>query len=489
MADLTYKTFFRYIFISFASVLSFSCIKKETGFPQRHGNTVELRKAAVAPIVHKKYFQQERELFGYNPQYEPNIVTFDPDNVPYVRTPRGTVMTLTNDNWIEYDFKTSVSNALSDWGGAFFTGPFSSEHIVFDNDGDAYMTMKLDPAKTNSRAILLHSKDKCRSWTVYVLPYSHRGAGLEHQDMHNDIAHPPVLSILPGDRLSQKLVLIFPEKTKEGTLLLKKKITVTEHSFSGGPVMHSGGPNHIFTKGPSTFVVWASSKKEGGKAGTAQYIARIDRNTMRITEKKYLAHNGFFDPDNHNLPAITMDSEGIIHVVLGSHHEPFQYMRSLLPRSISAFTKPETVGFEKRKMGEGNYTYVGLVCDAGDNLHVAARWAGLGYKMRLTYLRKKKVCHGKTTATWLSLLKKNTVCGTINLMSTATVSCFSITGITDSITVQKDGVPTQNVTLKKNLNSPVTLTNGRMAGAGVKCKITTPAFLFQQTAGIPGGLP
>ncbi|MFH1970274.1 MAG: hypothetical protein ABIJ53_08160, partial [Verrucomicrobiota bacterium] len=241
----------------------------------------ELDRPAYAPIEHRKYFQDERYQFGYNPQYEPNIVTFDNLNVPYIRTPQGEVMTLANERWVRFDFTRFVSNAIPDWDGTFSTGPFTSEHVVFDKDGDAYMVLRLEHRGKNPRSVLLHSSDKCRSWTVYELPDSRR-AGLEHQEMNNDINGPPVLSLLDN----MVLTLIFPEKTPAGKLSFDNQVIVTRHSFSGGPVMHSGGANHVFTKGDNTWVVWASSEKEGTEPGTAQYITCCSRKSGKIIGEK-----------------------------------------------------------------------------------------------------------------------------------------------------------------------------------------------------------
>src|SRR5262245_60019770 len=45
----------------------------------------ELSVNAAAPITYQQFYQGERELYGYNPLFAPNTVTFDNDNAPYIQ--------------------------------------------------------------------------------------------------------------------------------------------------------------------------------------------------------------------------------------------------------------------------------------------------------------------------------------------------------------------------------------------------------------------
>lgn len=44
----------------------------------------ELAIDAHSPIIHQPYFRGERELFGHDPLFTPNTVTFDKFNTPYI---------------------------------------------------------------------------------------------------------------------------------------------------------------------------------------------------------------------------------------------------------------------------------------------------------------------------------------------------------------------------------------------------------------------
>ena len=84
--------------------------------------------------------------------------------------------------------------------------------------------------------------------------------------------------------------------------------------------------------------------------------------------------------DVHNVPAITMDSEGYLHVLIGAHGDNFQYTRSLRPNdAYSGWTPAEPilntgwVGEDTDEDGVGRQTYISLVCDQNDTLHTAFR--------------------------------------------------------------------------------------------------------------------
>ena len=151
----------------------------------------------TAPIEYGKWFQYERDLFGYNPAFMPGPVSFDLANRPYMLAfdddagTNAAVQTLDDDgNWIRLDHKVSVLQRYPEWDGAYLTGVSCEARIVFDGDGDAYMVM--DARSSNlEKVLLLHSRDRCRSWDVYELPCGY--ARLEFQDTHNDLSRPPVV--------------------------------------------------------------------------------------------------------------------------------------------------------------------------------------------------------------------------------------------------------------------------------------------------------
>jgi hypothetical protein len=63
-----------------------------------------------------------------------------------------------------------------------------------------------------------------------------------------------------------------------------------------------------------------------------------------------------------------MDSQGYLHVLTGTHGQPFPYARSLRPNDAhSGWTEATPVGEDLRQ------TYIGLVCGPDDTLHLVYR--------------------------------------------------------------------------------------------------------------------
>jgi hypothetical protein len=79
---------------------------------------------------------------------------------------------------------------------------------------------------------------------------------------------------------------------------------------------------------------------------------------------------GYGPPPNdiHNTPSITLDSQGYLHVLTGTHGQPFKYARSMQPNDAHAgWTPSEPIGDGLRQ------TYVGFVCGPDDTLNAAFR--------------------------------------------------------------------------------------------------------------------
>lgn len=356
----------------------------------------ELGAPASAPIKHEKFFRGERELFGYNPRFEPNVVTFDPDNRPYIRSQGpmpgwtntvGVVQTLDADGrWLRLDFTPPIKERYPEWDGCLFTGPFAEERIVFDSAGDAYMNVNCTRSNIK-RNFLLYSKDRCRSWQLYELPGVR--AQFEVPDGHNDCQSPPVI-LSSNTWTGGPLYLITPVKTPDGRLDVSNRVTVTTDPKAFPSPHHSGTGNSTVTKDGLTHIAYLSMEPAPDKDGTPQYAVTYDRSTGKCGAPVLLGFGGRGAPDNHNGPVMAADSKGYLHAVLGAHHDPFRYTRSLQPNSINGgWTEPVAFGKPQPRTPSGSYTYVSLICDKNDTLHVVARYAGWGYFFCLDYLRKK----------------------------------------------------------------------------------------------------
>lgn len=337
------------------------------------------------PIRHRPFWRLEPELFGYHPRFTPGVITFDPENRPYIRAERVIQTVDSAGNWVRVNYPDAVLEQYPDWDGQFQTGAFADEHVVFDDEGDAY-TLVNARRSSIKRVLLLHSRDACRTWRVY--PFDFDSARIERPDGHNDLSRPPAILLHDNGRTGI-LLLVLPAKGKDGDLTIPEPRLVTRDSLL--VANHSGAGNSVISRGNAVHIVWPGRTAVPGreKAGTPQYAASYDRRTGKLTDPVLLGFGGTGAPDAHNIPAIAADSKGALHVVFGAHHDPFLYTRSLKPDSVAAWTAPVTFGVPKRTPNEGSYTYASWLCDRDDTLHCVARWAGNGYTFRLVYLRKR----------------------------------------------------------------------------------------------------
>ena len=115
--------------------------------------------------------------------------------------------------------------------------------------------------------------------------------------------------------------------------------------------------NKIVTLDGKTHVTWLDSV--GDKFPVR--IRELDRNTGSWSET-YTVGNAF---DNHGGPALTIDSQGYLHLVYYPHHHPFRYLRSTRPNDASQWEPEEQFG--------AKCTYPTLLCGPDDTLYLTCR--------------------------------------------------------------------------------------------------------------------
>jgi hypothetical protein len=365
----------------------------------------ELAIDQYAPIVHQKYFRGERELFGYDPFFTPNTVTFDAFNVPYIAVgieagkdvihpsdtaTDGVVQTLdANGNWLRLSYADDIRAKYLSWNGLYKAG---TEKIVFDDAGDAYMLSNHTRSSNLGRQLLLYSTDRARSWQIYELPSLGIGYGavLESPDGQHRLSGPPTISLAGyGDN---HLTLVQPTKTADGRLSIGPGRAIVPNTIYPQARLGfgvQGGSNSTATIGNLTHMVYMSMDPIPGTPGTPQYLVTRDSTTGQTSAPLLLGVNGIGAPDVHNKPAIAVDSQGYLHALLGGHHNQFLYTKSLEPNSATGgWTTPTPIGKPKHPTTGGGYTYVSMAFDQEDTLHVVGRYAGDSYKFNLDYLRK-----------------------------------------------------------------------------------------------------
>lgn len=311
------------------------------------------------PIVLKPYFH-EQEQYGYSPDYPVNNQPyFNVDNKPFVLSDNS-ILSYHNGKWNE----TS-------------TGSLQSSIAAFDSDGDVYVL-----GRKNNETVLLHSTDKGLTFRPYAIPGSPgTGFDIEHFSGHNrPDGPPPVMKYTRTGadrqhfwRRHGNLELLIPKKTKEG-IEWEQPVLISDKCL--GVSSHSGLPSSVVSHKDKIFMVWGEvsnvniSREE--IPGVPVFVCMYDKKTRTLTTPVLV---GFGPPPNdiHNIPGITMDSEGFIHVLTGTHGRPFQYARSLQPLSVSnGWTKAESL--LDPKIPHSTQTYLGLVTDQENTLHTIFRY-------------------------------------------------------------------------------------------------------------------
>ena len=269
-------------------------------------------------------------------------------------------------------------------------GALRSTKVAFDRDNDLYAL-----AMEGGTPALAHSSDGGATFTQYPIPGS-ATIDLEQFSGHNTPDGPPPFvrnTLTSRDnklkwRRTNDLDLFLPEKNADGTITIGEPIRVSDKCI--GLSSHSGIPSTIVSRGDKVHIVWAeATDPEEEVSGVPTFVATFDRGRGTLSEPALV---GYGPPANdvHNTPSITMDSQGYLHVLVGTHGRTFLYARSLQPNSAGGgWTEPEPLGPGLRQ------TYVGFVCDQNDTLHVVFRlwntdteYFPAGTYASLSYMRK-----------------------------------------------------------------------------------------------------
>jgi hypothetical protein len=314
-------------------------------------------------------YEHENEQFGSLPDYPvDNQVYFDFENRPYVNK-GSAVVTWRDGAWVESSLNATVRSGDSELAGKTFGT--ASTKIGFDPQGGVYLV-----GRTGRKAALLHSADCGTTFSAYSIPgreESSRSFDIEQFSGHNISDGPPPIVRFTRTASDQKriwrrindLELFVPEREGD-EIAIGEPILLSKSCI--GLSTHSGAPSSIVSRGSKVHVTWAeATDPEENVPGVPTYVVSYDRESKRLGKPALIGY-GAPPNDIHNTPSITMDSGGYLHVLAGTHGRPFQYARSLKPNDAGAgWTEAVPTG------GEWNQTYIGLVCDGDDTLHLVSR--------------------------------------------------------------------------------------------------------------------
>ena len=241
--------------------------------------------------------------------------------------------------------------------------------IAFDRD-NWYYTLS---SNTDGKAVLLYSADRGQTFSAVPMPID-GSFDIEQFSGHNlHDGPPPIMCHRVTDRDPTRIwrsvndvKLILPKK-EGGKIVMPEPITVSRSGI--GLSVHSGIPSSIVSRGDNVHIIWgeATDPEDRSIPGVPTYTATYNRRNGTLSQPALI---GYGPPANdiHNTPCITMDSKGYLHALVGTHGRTFLYARSRQPDTT-------TQGWtEATPLGENlPQTYVGLICDQSDMLHVVFR--------------------------------------------------------------------------------------------------------------------
>ena len=327
------------------------------------------------PIV-LKTLEHEPALFGYRPDYVCNEVYFDPLNRAFIRQ-RGLRVTettgitfLDRGRWEQRSFMDSLTAAHPAFTGACEGGGgFAGAKIAFDGQGGAYTLLRLLRKGAFKQCVLVFTPDDGRTFQVIDLPG--HAFDIEQFTGHNTLSRPPPILVYKRTAAHARarwgavhdLLLFLPRRVGD-RVDLGEPVLISDRCI--GSCQHSGAPASTATRDGKTHVVWGEVTDED-VPGMPSFAATYDPGTGTVSPKVFLAHAPPVD-DVHNVPGVCLDSRGYVHAITGAHGRPFIYRRSLSPNDTAGgFAEPEPV------LVDGRQTYLSLVCDSRDTLHIAYR--------------------------------------------------------------------------------------------------------------------
>ena len=297
-------------------------------------------------------YRHENELFGYQPGYPVESQPyFDLENRPFVVT-GGQLATVRDGSWV-----------ISPLPGSSLTSK-----VAFDAENGVYLI-----ALVGGKASLLHSTDSGRTFAAYEIPGPSGSFDIEQFSGHNLPDGPPPFVRIRRTASDPKLKFrslndldLFVPRFVDGRIEIGDPIPITRACI--GLASHSGVPSSLVSRGARVHVAWGeATDPEQETPGVPTYVVTWDGDSKKLGEPVLI---GYGPPanDGHNSPSITMDSQGFLHVLIGTHGRPFPYVRSKQPNDAGGgWTEPEPAGEDLSQ------TYIGFVCGPDDTLYSVFR--------------------------------------------------------------------------------------------------------------------
>jgi len=360
-----------------------------------------------------------KDQFGYDPQYPLNIPAFDWANRPQIRE-RSTDQHATNGvyvgdagGWTLHAIWDAVLLAVPSAQRTVNAGGWETDRVVVSDTGELYTALTVETVIGMRVHVLLVSADQGTTWTAWRLPFASLTApraDLDYGDFTyecevgpNRITGVPVMAFWQREAYVSRWadrcrLYISQPRYVNGTLVVDKTGLVSRRALP--PCQGAGGGSAIVSVAGRSYLVYQECRWKGSARGSPVFVATYSQARRKVVARTRI---GFAWPadDVHCAPAICLDSQGYLHVVIGSHNGAFRYVRSLEARSATGgwtkMTPVTTVAGDDSGRARARQTYVSLVCDRNDVLHLVSRqWrndfehvAGLTYGALVHQTRRR----------------------------------------------------------------------------------------------------
>ncbi|VGO19102.1 LamG-like jellyroll fold domain-containing protein [Pontiella sulfatireligans] len=309
----------------------------------------------VSPTVYN--YDRARETVGYNPRYFPSKVSFDSANAPYMlgrvapvgigeyfynhavsldnNEHRALELQRLNDSgaWETISLDSILrANGYSQSPRTGYRADAGDERVFFDAEGVVYV-----PVYTDSKNLILYSSDEMATWSVLDIT-TEAGTTPENRSRIIPVRDPANPSKLLANRapimmIQNQLVVL----SKSGGVLsasatdlwpgLTRRLTLSTHSGDSSSVVAIGDDVHLAYSDDDV----ADDGKE-----THQYAVTWNTQTQTFSSEVHLGSSGGGNAV-YVSPAMVMDSQGYLHVILPGQFTASVYVKSTNPSDTSAW--------------------------------------------------------------------------------------------------------------------------------------------------------
>ncbi|MEM8977319.1 MAG: BNR-4 repeat-containing protein [Pseudomonadota bacterium] len=344
----------------------------------------------TAVAGHQDFIPYKLDMYEL-PDLNNGSPAFDSLNNAYLRYD-GKFVAITSEGTVVQEFEERAAPAIdalipgTDKWDRGWDKTFSVDNKIYIDDSDRLYTLIIPRNSNMSNPALLWSDDQGANWSAVYL--SRSNSTMEQRDWNNDLTNVP--TILSYDSYSSLNPGLWLENLSlnNGNVVVNSPTLIANNSIL--IANHSGGANSTFTTSDKIFVVYPTN--EDHESGTQAMVAEVTRSTGSLVgaaniELGWSTTSNTLLPDVHNIPAITGDSKGHLHVVLGAHQARFKYTKSSVANDAHSGWSPAIeIGEEVFEDDFGLHTYLSILMMPDDTMVIVCRTEGDGYRFRLSQI-------------------------------------------------------------------------------------------------------